>query len=275
MRSSPLRLGPGLALLALLLAGCAASKGGSTPAEQPLPLHVATAGTASRDAQTLFVIVHGDGMAGTATDLSAFAQSLATAAPDAAVVRLLRPGYGDEAGNLSPGVRGGGAGDDYTPDRIALVGNTIAALRTRYRRARVIAIGEGGGAAIVANLAGLRSDLIDGMVLVSCPCALPEWRRYMAGREKPADPWRSKVDSLDPLQTAGGIAPGMRAALISGAEDKTVPARFARAYAEALSLRGIATDFRILPERGSHILDDPQVIEATRRLASALPRNPQ
>lgn len=274
MRSSLARAG--LVLLPLLMAGCSASKMGAVADAPPPapPLFTETLGDAKRDAETLFVVVHGDGKGGTAIDLRPFSQSLATAAPGSAVVRILRPGFADGAGNQSPGVQGEGTGDNYTGDRIATVAETIAALRQRHRRARVVAIGEGGGAAIIANLAGLRPDLLDGMVLVSCPCALPEWRRYMAGREKPPEPWRAKVDSLDPLQTAGGIAPDLRAALLSGGDDQKVPARFARTYAEALSLRGIATDFRILPARGSNILDDPQVIEAARRLAAALPRKP-
>lgn len=264
-----------LLLAPLLLAGCATMPRGGADAPLPEPpLFTETLGDAKRDAETLFVVVHGDGKGGTAVDLRPFGQALATAAPASAVVRLLRPGFDDGAGNQSAGVQGEGIGDNYTADRIATVADTIAALRHRYRRARVVAIGEGGGAAIVANLAGLRPGLLDGMVLVSCPCALPEWRRYMAGREKPADPWRAKVESLDPLQTAGGIAPDLRAALLSGGDDQKVPARFARSYAEALTLRGIATDFRILPQRGSNILDDPQVIEAARRLAVALPRKP-
>lgn len=275
MRSSLARAG--LLLLPLLMAGCSATlprAAVADPVQLTPPLFTEAVGEAKPGAGTLFVIVHGDGKGGTAIDIKPFAQSLAAAAPESAVVRLLRPGFADGAGNQSPGVQGDGNGDNYTSDRIALVADTVAALRSRYRGARVVAIGEGGGAAIVANLAGLRPDLLDGMVLVSCPCALPEWRRYMAGREKPADPWRAKVESLDPLQTAGGIAPDLRAALISGGDDQSVPARFARAYAEALTLRGIATDFRILPKRGSNILDDPQVIEAARRLAAALPRKP-
>lgn len=264
-----------LFLLPLLLAGCGAVPDGPAAAPAAPTLFTESLGDAGRDAETLFVLVHGDGMGGTAVDLGPFARSLAAAAPESAVVRLLRPGFADGAGNRSPGVRGAGTGDDYTADRIAAVADTVAALRARYRRARVVAIGEGGGAAVVANLAGLHPDLLDGMVLVSCPCTLPEWRRYMARRQEPAQPWRESVESLDPLQTAGGVGPGLRAALLSGAEDEAVPARFARAYAEALSLRGIATDFRILPRRGSNILDDPQVIEAALRLAAALPRRPR
>ncbi|MBX3594391.1 hypothetical protein [Sphingomonas sp.] len=260
-----------LTLAALLLAGCATTATRTTASSTPA-LYTQTLGAPSRTATALFVIVHGDGASRTDIDLSAFAGALAAAEPGSAVVRILRPGYSDGAGNMSPGVRGTGTGDDYTADRVGAVADTIRALRSRYRKARVIAIGEGGGAAIVANIAGLRPGTIDGMVLVSCPCALPEWRRYMAGREKQADPWRARVDSLDPLQTAGGIAPDLRAALVSSADNGPLPAKFARSYAEALSLRGIATDFRILPKGGTRVLDDPQVLDATRRLAAALPR---
>lgn len=240
--------------------------------QAPAPvLAVQSYGETSRSAETLFVVVHGDTVAGTPADSAGFATALAAAAPDSAVATVLRPGYSDPAGNVSPGTRGRGVGDDYTADRIAAVGDTIAALRARYRRARIVAIGDGGGAAIVANLAGLRPGLLDGMVLVSCPCALPEWRRHMASRVKPPALWKEKVDSLDPLQTAGGVAPALRAAILTGAKDMSALPRFSRSYAEGLSLRGIATDFRILPDKGANILNDPQVIEASRRLAAALP----
>jgi pimeloyl-ACP methyl ester carboxylesterase len=258
-----------LALAALPLAGCAST---STSLPAAPRLFTQAYGVKPGAAETLYVVVHGDGTR-TAIDTTPFVQALAAAEPDAAIIRLLRPGFSDGLGNSSPGTRGTNGDDEYTSERINTVADTIAALRVRYRRARIVAIGEAGGAVFVANLAGLRPGVIDGMVLVSCPCALPEWRRYMARRD-PANPrWReAKVISLDPLQTAGGIPSTLRAALLVGGKDDVVPARFARAYAEALSLRGIATDFRILPDRQPPVLDDPQVIEAARRLAAALPR---
>ena len=42
--------------------------------------------------------------------------------------------------------------------------------------------------------------------------------------------------------------------------------------AEALALRGIATDYRIVPGKGHDLLDDPEVLAATQRLAASLPR---
>lgn len=258
--------------LSLLATGCA-----STTATPPAPtpaLFTQAYGAKPRTATTLYVVVHGDGVR-TNIDTSTFARTLAAADPGGAVVRLLRPGYADGAGNQSPGTRGVNSGDSYTTDRVAIVSDTIAALRARYRPARVIAIGEGGGAVIVANLAGIRAGLIDGMVLASCPCALPEWRRYRATREPGEPQWRAKGLSLDPLQTVGGVDPRLRAAILVGATDEFVPPRFSRSYAEALSLRGIATDFRIIPDRSTPTLDDPQVIDAAKRLAAALLRKPQ
>lgn len=257
-----------LILLPLLIAGCAA---GERPAAPTAPkLFTQGYGASPRAAPTLYVVIHGNGRR-SKIDTSDFAKALAAAEPKSAVVRLLRPGYEDGVGGQSPGTRGSSSTDDFSADRIAAVGDAIAALRQRYRRARVVAVGEAGGAVVIANLAGLRPGLIDGVVLVSCPCALPEWRAYRAKREPDEPRWREKLVSLDPLQTAGGIQPGLRAALLVGGADTDVPARFSRSYAEALSLRGIATDFRIIPGRADPVLNDPQVIEATRRLAAALP----
>jgi len=60
--------------------------------------------------------------------------------------------------------------------------------------------------------------------------------------------------------------------LVVGADDPITPPKFSRAYAEALALRGIATDYRVLPGKGHEILDDPEVLSAAERLAAALPR---
>ena len=147
------------------------------------------------------------------------------------------------------------------------MGDSIASLRARYPGARTILVGDAGGAAIAANLAGTRPNLVDGMVLVSCPCTLPEWRARMQ-KQDPA--WGSAVTSLDPLKTSGGVLPTIRAAVLVGADDAVTPIPFSRAYAEALTLRGIATDYRIVPGKGHALLDDPEVLAATTRLAAEL-----
>lgn len=246
-----------LMLAALLLGGCA-----TMPAATTTPgLSAETFGPA-RGAQvrTLILVLHGDGQ----PDHYRFARSAAQAVPQSAAVAILRPGYADAGGRRSPGERGAETGDNYTAGQIGAVGDSIAALRRRYPNARTLLVGDAGGAVIAANLAGIRPELVDGMVLVGCPCTLPEWRKLMK--------WEGDVASLDPLQTAGGILPGLRAAVLVGADDKVAPVRFSRAYAEALVLRGIATDYRIVPGKGHDMLDDPEVLAATQRLAASLPR---
>jgi len=244
-------------LLPLLIAGCTATtqRGEIAPG-----LHAETFGASAAAARTLIVVLHGEGI----PDHYGFAAASAQAVPNGAAVALLRPGYVDSAGRSSVGERGSETGDNFTLDRIAAVGDAIAAWRARYTRARIVLVGDGGGAAIAANLAGIRPGLIDGMVLVGCPCTLPEWRKSMK--------WDGAVQSLDPLKTAGGILPGLRAAVLVGADDKITPVKFSRAYAEALTLRGIATDYRIVPAKGHDLLNDPEVLAATQRLAASLPR---
>lgn len=270
-----MRFNHSLALAAsLAVAACA------RPAPVPLPkppapkLHAETFGvTNPATVRTLIVVLHGDAPAGPTSYMYAAARDFAAAVPDSAVVALLRPGYADADGHSSPGVRGMTTGDNYTADRIAAIGDDIAILRQRYPLARVIVVGHSGGGSLTADLAGTRSGLVDGMVLVGCPCMLDEWRSGMK-RKIPGAPFDAPVDSLDPLQTVGGIDHGVRAAVLVGANDDTAPPALSRGYAEALALRGVATDFRIVPGKGHEILDDPETITALQRLAASLPRMP-
>lgn len=268
------RLIPCLVGLALL-AGCTTTSTTApqlaAKAEPPLNLHARNFGPAAPSAvRTLVVVLHGDGGPESRSDHYRFAEAVTRSIPDSAAIALLRPGYGDSAGNRSPGQVGLGFGDDYTQERIDAVAQSIGMLRRRFATARLILVGDSGGAAIAADIAGMRPDLLDAMVLVGCPCALPEWRKGMLKQSHGAA-WATPVASLDPLKTAGGVMPGMRAAVLVGLNDKITPPALSRAYAEALALRGIATDLRIVPGRGHDLLNDPEVLAATTRLAAALP----
>lgn len=257
---------------AALLAGCTqASRHAPATADAPAPgLHTQVYAPRHAGAvRTLVIVLHGDDAPDGQSDAYGFARAAAQAIPGSAAMAVLRPGYADAAGNRSPGVRGVGNGDNYTTDRLAAVAAAIAAAERRFPDARVIVVGDAGGAAMTADLAGIRPDLFDAMVLVSCPCALPEWRR--ATQKRLGSGWDMPVASLDPLKTAGGVTPGLRAVLVVGADDQVTPAPLSRAYAEALALRGIATDLRIVPGKGHHLLNDPEVLAATVKLAAALP----
>ena len=86
----------------------------------------------------------------------------------------------------------------------------------------------------------------------------------------PGTSFKPAPDSLDPLMTVGGVRPQTKAALLVGSEDPITPPKFSRGYAEALALRGIATDFRVLPGKGNEILNDPEVLSATTRMLASL-----
>ncbi|MCX8477941.1 MAG: alpha/beta fold hydrolase [Sphingomonas sp.] len=258
-----------LALLPLLLAACATTSTAPQAARPAAELYARSFGTARP--VTLLVVLHGDAPATNPGYQYDFAQALAARIPNSRVVALLRPGYEDPQGNRSPGERGLTTGDNYTPDRLDAVSDSLRRLRARYPRARLVLIGHSGGAAMAADLAGTRPELVDGLLLAACPCSLPEWRQHMKAR-LPAAPFDQPVHSLDPLQTVGGAQLDLRAALVVGADDPITPPRFSRAYAEALALRGIATDYRVIPGKGHEILDDPEVLSAAERLAAALPK---
>ena len=258
-------------LLPLLLSACAG--GGAAPTAADL-LHARGWGADGRGAVTSLVFVLHDDLPGSADAAAGFAETLGQGAAGVRAVALLRPGHGDAFGNRSPGILEAGHGDGYSPERLDAVARTIADTRQRFPAAQVLLVGEGGGAAIAAGIAGTRPALIDGLVLAGCPCMLPEWRSYMA-RQQPAAAaaaWTAKVASFDPLMTVGGVSPSIKAALLVGADDRIAPPRFSRAYAEALALRGIATDYRVLPGRGHGILGDAETLAATRRVLFGIGR---
>ncbi|WP_448502968.1 alpha/beta hydrolase family protein [Sphingomonas sp.] len=257
MRFEP-RAGLAMAAAAMLsLAGCA-QQAARTPPGPQLAVVEATDARPAR-AETLLVFVHDD-TTGALPDRDAFLRQAAQAIGGrVAAVRVVRPGYAAPDGRVSPGTRDAGIGDGYGRDAVEALGRTIRNLRGRNTRLRTILIGEGGGAALVANLAGVDPGALDAMLLVRCPCTLPEWRSLRARSDAR---FRQPVQSLDPVQVAGGIAPTLRAAIVVGEKDAVMLPRFSRTYAEALALRGIATDFRRLPSRGSDALDDPETIQA-------------
>ena len=267
MRFSPL-------LLAALLAGCAVVPSPEpAPVQAADPLHIETYGAPAK-VHTLVIVIHDDGEPGARSDEDAFAKAAVGIIPEAMAVTILRPGYSNKRGNTSPGDHGQANGDNFTLDRVAALGVRIQQITKAYPRANIILVGDGGGAALVANLAGLHPDIADAIMLVGCPCALPEWRTHMAART--GDPvWKAAVTSLDPLKFAGGVSTGLQVVVLVGGEDAITPVRLSRAYVEALTLRGIATDYRIVPGAGHNLLQDPDAaMAALTHLAARLPEKP-
>lgn len=270
MRYSPL-------LLAALLTACATLPNAApAPPHRDGALHTETYGEVAPPAwvHTLVVVIHDDGDPGARGDERAFAQAAVRIIPDTMAVTILRPGHSDASGRSSPGDRGKGTGDNFTIDRLAALGAQILEIKRSFPRANLILVGDGGGAALVADLAGLHPELADAILLIGCPCALPEWRTHMAART--GDPaWNVAVGSLDPLKTAGGVSTSQQVVVLVGADDPITPVKFSRAYVEALTLRGIATDYRIVPGGAHNLLGKPDVaMAALTQLAARLPEKP-
>ncbi len=257
------------ALLALmLLAGCMTAPAARPVTDAPPALLLTERfGPVRGTGKALFILVSARPEAETRIAERALAQALVARVPGSRAILVLRAGHQAATDRASPGDAGRGNGDDLTADRLALLAATIRDVEQRHPDMRPIVIGIGTGAAAVANLAGTRPQLVGAMVLAACPCALPEWRALRA-KADPAGGWTQPVASLDPLQTAGGVAPGLRAVLIVGSDDRETPPSLLRAYAEALALRGIDTDFRILPGKGHDLAGDPALVDAAVQLAT-------
>ncbi|MCC2976323.1 alpha/beta hydrolase [Sphingomonas sp. PL-96] len=248
--------------LGLAVAGCAGN--GARPASDSAAAaqirEQAFGSKGRRSVKALVYVLHRDERTAEADDNHRFARDLVAAAPGVRVVALTQPFPQDDVGT---------AGRGFGRDRVASFADRIEAGRRRYPDVPTLVVGDGVGAALAADLTGLRPKLVDGMVLAACPCMLPEWRKHM--EKQTAATWRTPAsDSLDPLMTVGGVRPQTKAALLVGSDDPITPPKFSRGYAEALVLRGIATDFRVLPGRGNDILSDPEVLSATTRMLTAL-----
>ena len=209
----------------------------------------------------MVVWLHGDvSSGGPATYHFASAERVAQALSTNRVlsVALVRPGYPDGSGNTSTvAFLQSGRSDHYTRENISEVGTAIERLRARYKPRRVIVVGHSGGAATAAVLLGLKPALMDGAVLVSCPCDLVAWRH---GR-------RAWSRSEDPIKWVDKVDPATRVIALTGdRDDNTVP-ELAREYVQALKVRNVDAIFRTLPnESHNSAFASPAVLDAIQEL---------
>ncbi len=173
-------------------------------------------------------------------------------------VALVRPGYPDGSGDSSSvGFLHGGRSDHYTKENLLEVGMAIERLRAKFQPKMVVVVGHSGGAATTALLLGMKPKLIDAAVLVACPCDIVTWR---AGR-------RSWDRSENPIKWAEQVAPSTRVAALTGTKDDNTLPELARAYVEALTLRGLRATFKPLSdETHNSAFRSPEVTNAIRTL---------
>jgi len=217
----------------------------------------------------LIVVVHGDGSDGSpSTYHYRFAEKAAATIPDAVVAAVLRPGYSDGE-DTSEGMRGFATGDNWAPEVVNAVATVLAELKDKYHPRRSILVGHSGGAAIVGNLMGQQKTAADGALLVSCPCDVTAWRKYMQSVKGGAI-WERPVRSLSPLALVDGVPASAKIWLLVGSDDQNTLPAFTLAYAEALRHRNIAVNVTIALGLSHNILLEPIAMERLKEIASTI-----
>lgn len=225
-------------------------------------------GAAALTDPDLIVVLHGDAPFVNPGYQYATARKLAKASDSVIAVGMLRPGYTDDDGNRSSGIRGRAVGDNYTAHDVDAIAAAIDTLRRAFKPGHIILVGHSGGAAITANIIGRHPRLVDGAVLVSCPCDLAPWRRHMFDlQHQPI--WWVPVQSLSPMTLADEVDTVTAVKVIVGDSDNVAPPPLSRAYAARLRQRHVAVTLVEIPGAPHDILLDPRVlseITATRYL---------
>jgi pimeloyl-ACP methyl ester carboxylesterase len=211
--------------------------------------------------ESLIVWLHGDvSSGGPANYHFATAERAASEFADQRVlsVALVRPGYPDgSGGSSSVAFTHEARTDHYTQENLIQVATAIERLKVRFQARRVIAVGHSGGAATVAVLLGLRPSLVDGAVLVACPCDLSAWR---AGR----GPWRR---SENPSAWINKVDLSVKVSALTGSADDNTEPELARIYIEQLRARGIDASFKTIPfATHNSSFRSPEVLTAVRAL---------
>jgi pimeloyl-ACP methyl ester carboxylesterase len=229
------------------------------------------------DHPVLAVVLHGDLLEPGAppTYHYEFARRAAGQIDNLVVAALLRPGYADDEGDRSEGRQGLRTGDNYTPEVIDAVAQIAGALRARFHPAAALLVGHSGGAAISADVLGRHPGVVDGALLVSCPCDVTAWRRRMIRSQfSRIGPFSllflAPVKSLSPLDLAGGVRPSARIRLVVGSRDNTAPPEFTLRYAAALQRHGVDAAVRIAPGLEHNMLLEPVVFDQLRLLIGSL-----
>ena len=106
---------------------------------------------------------------------------------------------------------------------ITIIGSgfMILNLKKHYKPKRVLIIGHSGGAAIASLILNFYPELIDGALLINCPCDLKHWR----------PDWEQ---SLSPIEHIDHINPKIPVRIISGAEDDVVFPELGKNYTQQL-----------------------------------------
>ena len=209
----------------------------------------------------LVVVLHGDMSSGKPpTYATRFAKRIADLSPDVTIVSMLRPGYDNGQGKKSEGSTNERR-DHYTANNIDAVAKAVRNLAAHHKASHTIIVGHSGGAATAALIAGRNPDILDGMVLISCPCDITRWRL-----ERNASSWPASLSPSDYVDT---VPLDTIVLAMTGRNDDNTGPGLAKSYvAEIRERGGNATFIEIAGER--HFLSTKMSDEILPRIAQML-----
>lgn len=162
---------------------------------------------------------------------------------------LVRPGYYDAQGNFSTGnalgitsTKVAGVLDNYTKENIDIIADGILNLKKHYHAKRVLLVGHSGGGAIASLLLNFYPQLIDGALLINCPCDLKHWR----------PDWEK---SLSPIEHIDNISKKALIHVLAGSDDDIVAPMLSKNYAQQLTKNQFKVKF-YFGLNMKHSLDD-------------------
>lgn len=220
------------------------------------------------DKPNLIIVIHGDAPFNKPEYQYLMAKKIAEQNSNSVAVGLLRPGYTDPDGNTSDGKKGLTTGDNYTVEVINAIAEAIENLKKLYHPTQTIIVGHSGGAALSADIIGLKHDLINKAVIVSCPCNVPLWRNYMSKQQPDYSAWKDSVNSVSPLDVAGKVSKGTEVIIISGTKDSIAPTELSVGYFNKLKKYGVKSKLILVPNEGHEILLNDLVFAALKTLLS-------
>lgn len=191
---------------------------------------------------TLVVVLHGDLSRGGPADYT-FSIAEDAATEGAIGVAMMRPGYSG-GGKTSSGnaTRRQDRDSRYNGAENDDIAAAVAALKRRHNVSRVVMFGHSGGAAISGVMAGRAAPLIDGLILLACPCDVPAWRDYndrsaYLGAESP-------VDYVQKLPKSAKVI------AITGDNDSNTQPYLAKDYVKRAKASGIDATYIEVPAAG-------------------------
>ena len=194
---------------------------------------------------SLVVILHGDlSRGGTADHIFPIGRHVARRKVPAIV--MMRPGY-TGSGRTSTGrpSRKQRRYERFTEAEIDSIATAVGKLKSHYKARRVVLVGFSGGALISGVMLGMHPGLVDGVVLIACPCDVSRWRK--------ARGWRPLLFAQSPHEWLDKAPEHARIIAITGSNDRNTFPELAEDYVAVARARGLDAEF-VLARGAGHNL---------------------